>query len=337
MKNIEKFILESAPVTRIRERSKRVFIPGFEGLHLYEVFIFFLRQIRREGLNVRAASIAFNIIMAVPAAFLFLFTLVPYIPAAKNVHNELLNVILDITPDQSARTMVTTFLDDFFMKPKTGLLSIGFILALFYTSNAMMGIIRSFDRSLVMKAETNFIAKRLRAIKLTLILVFLIIGSAIISAGQGVLFNSIMGWLDITNSYIRSLIQNLRWIVVVLLFLYSIAFIYKFAPSVHERWKLLSPGAILATAIMVLATWLFSLWAQNFSNYDKFYGSIGSLLVIMTLIFINSLILLVGYELNVSISHLKRRSQIFMLKEEAMKEKEKNEQADAALKKIPGT
>lgn len=324
MKKIERIILESGPVTQVRERSKKIFIPGFEGLHLYEVFIFFLRQIRREGLNVRAAAIAFNIIMAIPAAFLFLFTLVPYIPAAKNIHNELLNVILEITPDQSARTMVTGFLDDFFMKPKTGLLSIGFILAIFYSSNAMMGIIRSFDRSLVVKAETNFISKRIRAIKLTVIMVMLLIASALISAGQGVLFNNIMNWLNIKDGFVKSLIQNLRWIVVVLLFLYAIAFIYKFAPSVHERWKLLSPGAIFATVIMVLATWLFALWAQNFSNYDKFYGSIGSLLVIMTLVFINSLILLVGYELNVSISHLKTRSQIALIKEEEQRAKELN-------------
>lgn len=305
MKRIERAILRSKTVHAVREHSKRLFLPGFEGLHLHEVFTFFLTQIKREGLNVRAAAISFNIVMAIPAASIFLFTLVPYIPAAKNLQREIMDVILQITPDRSTQQMVSAYLDDFFNTPKTGLLSLGFILAMFYSSNAMMGIIRSFDRSLLRRAETNFIEKRLRAIKLTLILVLLIIGTALISAGQGLLFNNIMNALDIQSSYTKFWIQLARWVIVIALFLFAIAFIYKFAPSVHERWTLLSPGAILATVLMVSSTTLFSLWAQNFSNYDKFYGSIGTLIILMTLIFINSLVLLIGYELNVSISHLK--------------------------------
>jgi len=305
LRKIERIIRQSKPVRSVRERSKTIYMPGFQGLHLYEVYKFFIAQIKREGLNTRAAAISFNIIMAIPAACLFLFTLVPYFPVAKNIHHELIDVITDISPNNETKKLIADFLDDFFNKPKTGLLSIGFALALFYTSNAMMGIIRSFDRSLFTRAKTNFISKRLRAIKLTLILVFLFIGTALISAGQGVLFNYIMDLLGVHNESIRSLIQSLRWIVVIALFLCSIAFIYKFAPSVHKRWKLFSPGAIFATLLMILATWLFSLWAQNFSNYSKFYGSIGTLLMIMTLIFINSLVLLIGYELNVSITYLK--------------------------------
>jgi membrane protein len=315
LKKIERIILQSKPVTGIREKSKKFFVPGFEGLHLYEVYRFFIEQVKREGLNTRAAAISFNIIMAVPAACLFLFTLVPYFPIAKNIHNELMGVIADISPNAETRKLISDFLDDFFNKPKTGLLSVGFLLAMFYTSNAMMGIIRSFDRSLVTKTKSNFLGKRLRAIKLTIILVLLFIGTALISAGQGVLFNYIMDGLHVENENTKTLIQSLRWVIVVALFLYSIAFIYKFAPSIHKRWKLLSPGAILATALMVLATWLFSIWAQNFSNYSKFYGSIGTLLIIMTLIFINSLVLLIGYELNVSITHLKQEAEKQKLKE----------------------
>lgn len=310
MKHIERRILKSRTADSIRERSKKIFIPGFEGLHLHEVFIFFLTQIKREGLNVRAAAISFNIMMAIPAASLFLFTLVPYIPAAKNLQNEITDVILRITPDTGSQQMVSEYLDDFFNTPKTGLLSLGFVLAIFYASNAMMGIIRSFDRSLLLIAETNFIEKRLRAIKLTVILVLLIIGTALISAGQGLLFNNIMSALDIQSSNAIFLIQSLRWIAVIALFLFAIAFIYKFAPSVHERWTLLSPGAILATFLMIASTTLFSFWAQHFSNYDKFYGSIGTLLILMTLIDINSLVLLIGYELNVSINHLKGEADL---------------------------
>lgn len=315
MTKLERIILTSKPVNAARDRSKKIKLPGFHGLPLYDVVKFFFMQIQREGLNVRAAAISFNIIMAIPAASLFLFTLLPYLPVAKNIHAEVLRVIIDITPNSQTKNAVTGFLDDFFTKPKNGMLSVGFVLAIFYSSNAMMGIIRSFDRSLMVKAQTNFIKKRMRAIMLTIIMVLLIVGTALISAGQGVLFNKIMEWLSIKNNSVRVWIQSLRWVVIIALFLYSIAFIYKFAPTVHKRWKLLSPGAIFATFLMILATYLFSLWAQNFSNYDKFYGSIGTVLMMMLLIFINSLVLLIGYELNVSINHLKGEQESRLLAE----------------------
>ncbi len=309
MIKLERIILTSKPISAIKEKSKKTFIPGFNELPLYDVYRVFVKQIQREGLNVRAAAISFNIIMAIPAACLFLFTLVPYFPAAKSMHSELSRVILDVAPNPDTQKVVTDFLDDFFNQPKTGLLSIGFVLAIFYASNAMMGIIRTFDRSLIKKTRTNFINKRIRAIKLTIIMVSLIIGTALISTGQGVLFKKIMEWMAVENKEVRLLIQNLRWIVIIFLFLYSIAFIYKFAPSIPKRWKLLSPGAYFATILMILTTYLFSVWASNFSNYNKFYGSIGTLLMIMLLIFINSLVLLIGFELDISIHYLEQEGE----------------------------
>jgi membrane protein len=129
-----------------------------------------------------------------------------------------------------------------------------------------------------------------------------------------------MEWLHIKNQMVRHWIQDLRWIIVVLLFLYSIAFIYKFAPSIQKRWKLLSPGAVFATILMILTTYLFSVWAQNFSNYNKFYGSIGTVLMMMLLIYINSLVLLIGFEVNVSISYLRLQAEKRLVEEQIKKE-----------------
>lgn len=296
-------------------KSKHIVLPGFEGLPLYDVMRFFVKQVNQVGLNVRAAAISFNFIMAIPAAAIFLFTLVPYIPISKQFSAELFRVIRDLTPNRETQAFIVQFLDDFFNKPKNGLLSVGFVLAVFYSSNAMMGIIRSFDRSLVDKHRTNFINKRLRAIRLTTIVIVLIIGTTLISLGQGTLFRMIMQWLHIRNTMVLFWIRSLRWIVIIALFLYSIGVIYKYAPSVKKRWKLLSPGAIFATILTILVTWVFSVWVQNFSNYNKFYGSIGTVLVLMLLIFINSLILLIGFELNVSITYLKKEVEERKLKE----------------------
>ncbi len=321
MTKIDRIISASRPISFIRNKSKKIFIPGLHGLPLYDVYRFFLLQLKKEDLNVRAAAISFNFIMAIPAATIFLCTLIPYLPISKDIHNELLRIARDITPNTDTQKLITGFIDDFFNNPKTGLLSIGFVLAIFYSSNAMMGVIRTFDSSLLAKHKANFIHKRLRALKLTIILMLLIIATTLISAGQGALFPLLMKWMNIENTETKIWIQNLRWIVIIALTLYSIAFIYKYAPSVHKRWRLLSPGAIFATFLIILATWLFSIWAQNFSNYSKFYGSIGTMLMLMLVVFINSLVLLVGYELNISITYLKAAADKRAAKEaEAAKE-----------------
>ncbi len=309
MTKFERKLNDSKPVVFIREKCKKISIPGFQGLPLYDVFRFFIKQVNKEGLNVRAAAISFNFLMAIPAACLFLCTLIPFLPISHQFFRELVKVVADLTPNKPTQKLMTDFLDDFFNKTKNGLLSLSILLSLFYSSNAMMGIIRNFDRSIRVKHRSNFLYKRLRALQLTLLLIILVIGTVLISMGQGVFFNFLMRSMHIRNVKTRLWIGNLRWIIIVILFLYSIAFIYKYAPSVRERWKLLSPGTILATFLIVLTTWVFSVWAQNFSNYNKFYGSIGTILILMLLTFINSLILLIGFELNVSITYLKQEVQ----------------------------
>lgn len=319
MTKIERIIISTWPIAFIIERSKKIILPGFHGLPLYDVSNFFFKQVRKVGLNERAAAISFNFVMAIPAATIFLCTLVPYLPIARQFSYELFRIVRELTPNKETQDLLIGFLDDFFNKPKTGLLSLGFVLALFYSSNAMMGVIRTFDKSLHERHKTNFIQKRLRAIRLTLIVICLLIGTILISVGQGFLFKTIMQWLHIKRGELRWLFKVANWIIIVILFLYSIGFIYKYAPSVKIRWKLLSPGAIFATSLIILTTWLFSFWVQNFSNYNKFYGSIGTMLILMLLVFINSLMILIGYELNVSISYLKSQLTIREQNEEGIK------------------
>ncbi len=280
-------------------------LPGCAGKPLYDVWTYFSGQIIRVGLSERAAAISFNFLMAIPAATIFLFTLVPYLPIAKDINRELIRFVTDLTPNQQTRQFVIDFLFDFLHKPKTGLLSAGFLLAVFYSSNAMMGIIRTFDRSVTIRHRAGFLHKRLRAMALITIVIGITIGTTLISVGQGHLFPIVLQWFNIKNAQTKVWIQNLRWVIIILLFLYSIAFIYKYAPSVKKRGKLLSTGAVFTTFLITITTWIFSIWAQNFSNYNKFYGPIGTVLMIMFLIYVNSLLLLIGYELNITIAALK--------------------------------
>ncbi len=309
MKNIQRIIEQSQPVTFIAGKSKRIILPGFYGVPLYDAFNFFIAQLRKSGLNGRAKSISFDFAMAIPAVLICLFTVIPYMPISKQFTRELLRITSHIAPDQNSYNFVNSFLKDFLNTPRVGLLSFSFLLVIFYASNAMLSIIKTFDSAIYkQRKSTNFIRKRIKAIRLTIVVLGLLTGTVLLLTGQGLLFHNMMKWLKLKGSDVVW-VSAVRWILTIGLFFYSISFIYKYAPSVKKRWPTVSPGSVLATFLMIAATAAFSFWVNHFNNYNKIYGSLGTILMLMFLIYLNSLILLIGFELNLSITFLKAISK----------------------------
>ena len=305
MNRIESAIVNSSVAKYVRHKSKHIILPGFEGVPLYDVVMFFAAQMNKVGINDRAAAVSFNFLMAIPAGTIFLCTLIPYMPISTEITIELLDLAKMFSPDESTYVMIANFLNDFLNTPRGGLLSFGFIVAVFYASNSVMALMRSFNRSLHSYKERGFVNERWTAIKLTTVLITMLIVTVSLLVTQGELFQYIMETLDIKNQVIRQLLFSVRWLIIILLILYSIGFIYKYAPAITKRWKLASPGAIFATFLVVLSTFAFSFYVNNFASYNKIYGSIGTIMILMFLIYLNSLILLIGYELNVCIHSLK--------------------------------
>jgi membrane protein len=211
-------------------------------------------------------------------------------------------LIRDVIPGEKNNAALIEFLHDFIRRPRTGLLSVGFLLSLYFSSNAIIGIMRSFDKSYAGFRKRTQLQRRRDALRLTIILFFLIIISTLFLVAQDV----VLKWLGIEDETVRTIIRNGRWIVIIFLFLACISYIYRHAPAVHKKWKLINPGSILATFLMIVLTMSFSYWVNVFSNYNTLYGSIGTILFLMLLIYFNSLILLIGFELNVGITHLKK-------------------------------
>ena len=303
MTKLERIILSSFPIAFLLRKTKQLYLPGFEGVPLYDVIKFFLKQVKTVGLTERASAIAYNFIMAIPPSFLFLFTLVPHLPfiSKKSIKKELHSLILDIIPAKVHNQYLIKFVDSFLDDAKIGLLSFGFILALFFASNAMMGLMRSFNKNYIGFEKRRDIQNRWMAIKLTSLIFLLVLGCLILLITQG----AVLKLLGIQSADLREIIYYARWIFIVTLVYYSIAFIYKFAPAVEKRWKLISPGTILGTFLSILSTLGFSYFVDTFGKYNALYGSIGTIIVFMALIYINSLVLLIGFELNVSIKSLK--------------------------------
>jgi membrane protein len=218
------------------------------------------------------------------------------------VEEQLYSLIRDVIPGEKDNAVLIKFLKDFINNPRSGLLSLGFILSMLFSSNAIMGVMRSFDKNyLGFRKRTGF-QKRMTALKITMILFILVFISAFLLILQG----SVLQWFGVTDPVVKQVIINARWIVIVFLFFASISYIYRHAPAVHKKWHLINPGSIVATFLMLIFTILFSWWVGRFGNYNEIYGSIGTVLILMALIFVNSLVLLIGFELNVSISSLKK-------------------------------
>jgi len=297
-------IISSFPISWLISQSKKIRLPGFYGIPLYDVIHFFYQQVRRVGLTERTSAISFNFIMAIPPMIIFLFTLIPYLPISRALIHQLYELIRDIIPGEKNYQPIINFLNDFLTHQRYGLLSVGFLLALYYSSNAMAGIMRAFDKNYIIFRKRSFWEAKKTAMQLTLILFLLMIVSLVLLIMQG----AILKWI-IRSALLRDIILNVRWVIIILLFLSSISFIYRHAPFVHKRWRLVNPGSILATTLMVFFMFLFSYWVKHFSTYNKLYGSIGSLLLLMLLVYFNSLVLLIGFELNVSINSLKHEAE----------------------------
>lgn len=303
MTKLQRIILTKTPLAFLLRKSKKLHLPGFEGVPLYDVIVFFYQQIQKVGLTERASAVAYNFIMAIPPSFLFLFTLIPNLPfvSKRSLKEQLHGLIIDIVPAKVHNDNLIKFVDSFIDGSKIGLLSFGLITALFFASNAMMGIMRSFNKNYIGFEKRRGLHNRWIAIRLTALQFLLVLGCLLMLITQG----AVLKWMGIKSMVVREIIFYVRWVFIVTLIFYSIAFIYKFAPAVEKRWKLVSPGALLATSLSILASLGFSAFVNNFGRYNALYGSIGTIIMLMALIYINSLVLLIGFELNVSIKSLK--------------------------------
>ncbi len=301
MTTAERIIITKTPLGFLLKKSKKWQLPGFEGVPVYDVAKFFYKQIQTVGLTERASAVAYNFIMAIPPSFLFLFTLIPSLPfvSKRSLKIQLHGIIMDVLPLKHNENLIK-FIDSFIDSSKIGVISFGFITALFFASNAMMGIMRSFNKNYIGFAKRKGLHNRWMAIKLTALLFLVVLSSLLLLITQG----AVLQWLGIKNITIRNIIFYVRWVFILVMIFYSMAFIYKYAPAVQKRWKLVSPGTILATSLSILASIGFSYFVNNFGRYNALYGSIGSIIVLMALIYINSLVLLIGFELNVSIKTL---------------------------------
>jgi membrane protein len=296
MSKIKTTILKSLPARSLNAFAKRTVLPGSGGLSVKEVAGFFFKQVRNTKLNERSAAATYNFVMALPPTLLFLFSLVPFLPL-DGVQETINYAIFIITPSRNVQNSITQVVDDFMNNERRDLLSFGIILTIFFSSNGMMGLMRSFDRSHDMYVKRTGLKRRWTAIKLTLMLIVVAVISIAVLVIQSSALNDLI--LKLYDNVIT--VKLLSFAIVVAIIFFSICIIYTYGPSLKDKFDFMSPGAFFATTLIVLATAVFFFLVDNFLNYNKVYGPIGTIIAFMVWIRINTLIILLGYELNVSI------------------------------------
>ncbi len=296
MTRLELTIIKWAPVRVFIHALKEISPPGFQGLSLFDVPKVFFREVKHTHLNERSAAVTYNFVMAIPPTLLFLFSLVPYLPLG-DVQDTILRTIHLVTPNERIYSNVSLVVQDFMTNERTDLLSFGILLTLFFSSNGMMGLMRAFDRSVPVYVKRTKLKRRWTAIKLTVMLICVAVVSLAVLIIQT---NAVNGLLErIFNSVLAIKIFSLC--IIILIIFFTISIIYTYGPSLQQRFPFISPGAVFATLLSVVATTVFFALVNNFINYNKVYGPIGTLIAFMVWMWLNTLVILLGYELNVSI------------------------------------
>lgn len=278
---------------------RKIVLPGFDGLSLFTVLIFFFQGLFQGKLTLRASAVSYNFFLALFPTILFFFTIIPFVPI-KGFQPTLLTMLQEVIP-ATLWWHVSSTLTEIITRPRSDLLSLGFILALYFSTNGIDSIIEGFNSTVHSIETRSWFRQRLVSLFLLGVISVLIIILISLSIIGGYIIRWLMNEGVLTDFFTIIIIQVLRWMLIVSLFLFTNSFLYYFAPARRREFRFISAGSTLATILLILTTYGFNFYIDNFNRYNALYGSIGTLLVFMLWIYFNSIIVLIGFELNASI------------------------------------
>ena len=285
---------------------------GFHGVPIYDVVVFVINEATRDDVFTRANSVAFSFFLSLFPSILTLFTLTPFaldllagiFPELDNFNMTLYEEIKRVMPGQ-AGDILFGFVQDVTNSPKIGLLSFGFILAIYFSGNGMLALMQAFEKSYVKTfRRRGFLRKRMVATGLTFLVGLFIIASVMLV----ILGDVVIGWIDYWASLggvAIFLINLLRWVTMLSLYYIIIGSLYRYGAATIKRFSYVSPGVTLATLLSLATSVAFSFYIDGFNRYDtyaKFYGSIATIIIVMLWLQLNALILIIGFELNAAIA-----------------------------------
>lgn len=292
---------------KIKNLLNRIIIPGFRGQSLFQVSMFFYKGLLEGAISTRASSLAFNFFLALFPSIIVIFTLIPFVPI-DGFQEQLFLSISDILPSHTFEA-TKSILDDIINHQNGSLLSLTFILTFYFATNGVNTMITCFNATYHLKDKRTWLQLKILSINLTLILSLLFIITIALQIFSLEFLNNLVRE-NYLEQYAANLIIYAKWLIFVMVLFISISILYYYGPADKRDWKFLSAGSIIATILNVITSLGFSYYIDNFSQYNELYGSIGTLIVILLWMYFNSIILLLGFELNASIMSAKDKQTI---------------------------
>lgn len=296
---IHKFFLRFRPYRRLIDLMRIITLPGFERVPVFNVVSFFLREIAKEDLNVRASALSFNFFLALFPATIFFFTFIAYLPIA-NSHDQILQFFSEVLP-ASAFLSIESTLEDILKHQRGSLLSFSMVMAVYFGTNGIHSMMNAFDKYVKHEHERSFFKQRLIATALLFFMSMLVIVAVTLITFGTMAFDKMLELKLLSDKLVVYALDGIKWVVILAVFFTLISSLYYWGPARAKRWRFVSPGSTLATILSIVTTLGFAYYVNNFNSYNKLYGSIGTLIVVLLLIYFNCVILLVGFELNSSI------------------------------------
>lgn len=297
--------LNKIPIVRnLVKLLKQVILPGFNGLSLYDLLEIYSVGIVEGAFSSRASSIAYSFFIALFPFLLFILNLIPFIKV-EDFQNRFLTFIEELLPPQTQEFFFPV-IEDIALNPRNSLISVTFFLTLFLTANGVNSIFSAFEYSVHVNINRSFFKQYFVA---TLVSIFLAI-LLLITVGSILYGEYLISELK-ANAYIENdffWVNFLQYTIFIIMLYTTISTLYHFGVREGKETRFFSIGALVTTLLFLLTTYFFGVYINNFSNYNELYGSIGALLILMFYIWINSNLLLLGFELNISLQRLKDKS-----------------------------
>jgi len=302
-KTLEKRLMKSKPFCWLIRVLEGVIIPGFGGMTLLYLLRAYFKGVVKGALGSRASSIAYSFFMAIFPALLFLLNLVPYIPI-ENFDIKFMLFIYDLIPTQSL-DFFKPIIIDISQNERAGLASFAGLLALFLTANGVNAIFSGFEGSHYNEISRSFFRQYAVAVGTSIILALLLVTTISVVIYFELLLSSLRERDFMSNDMDIALLSIGKNLFLIIMIYAVVATLYYFGTKEGRKSRFFSPGALMTTILFMITTYLFGIYIDNFGTYNELYGSIGALLIMMLYIWLNSNLILLGYELNATLQKLR--------------------------------
>jgi membrane protein len=306
----EKFKLYSSWFYRFKRFLEQYHPFGFGGLNLWEISSFLVVAFSDVRTTMRSASISFRIFLAFFPAIITLFTLIPFIPI-ENFQQDVFLGIKSILPGDTFQFIEGT-LYDLINKKQSTLLSIGFVLVFYYASASMNAIMQAFQTSQHMEVSAHPILIRILSFIMMLVLGIMFMLAMILSSLSESTFLIMHEKGIIGDKGVIPFLTFGQWVISISFVYCIITILYNSGMNlrIRKNWKFINTGSVFTTTLLIVTSFGFSYFLENFAQFNKLYGSLGTLMVILIWLNLNMVILLVGFDLNALIRKKLRSTRL---------------------------